>query len=146
MGSLDPRVAIAEFTPITRPWPSTSGPPELPGLIAASVCSADRYDGSLPALAPVVTGRWVALMMPVVTVPARPSGEPIAMHWSPTTTSSELPSVATGSPVRSTFSTARSYAGDRPTMRPLAVDPSLKCTVIVPPSAASATTWLFVSR
>ena len=29
--------AIAELTPITRPAASTSGPPELPGLIAASV-------------------------------------------------------------------------------------------------------------
>ena len=32
-----PRVAIALFTPIAKPLPSTSGPPELPGLIAASV-------------------------------------------------------------------------------------------------------------
>ncbi len=29
-------VAIAVFMPITRPWASVSGPPELPGLIAAS--------------------------------------------------------------------------------------------------------------
>ena len=28
---------IAVFTPITRPRESTSGPPELPGLSAASV-------------------------------------------------------------------------------------------------------------
>ena len=33
-------VAIAEFTPTTWPRRSTSGPPELPGLIAASVCTA----------------------------------------------------------------------------------------------------------
>ena len=32
-----PRLAIAEFTPITAPVPSSSGPPELPGLMAASV-------------------------------------------------------------------------------------------------------------
>ena len=31
------RVAIAEFTPMMRPCASTSAPPELPGLIAASV-------------------------------------------------------------------------------------------------------------
>ena len=30
-------VAIAELTPITCPCPLTSGPPEFPGLIAASV-------------------------------------------------------------------------------------------------------------
>ena len=34
---LEPRDAIAELTPITAPVASTSGPPELPGLIAASV-------------------------------------------------------------------------------------------------------------
>ena len=35
-----PVVAIAEFTPTTWPRRLTSGPPELPGLIAASVCTA----------------------------------------------------------------------------------------------------------
>ena len=30
-------VAMAELTPMTSPWRLTSGPPELPGLIAASV-------------------------------------------------------------------------------------------------------------
>ena len=34
---LAPSVAIAELTPMTSPSMSTSGPPELPGLIAASV-------------------------------------------------------------------------------------------------------------
>ena len=33
----DPRVAMAELTPMTSPSRSTSGPPELPGLMAASV-------------------------------------------------------------------------------------------------------------
>jgi hypothetical protein len=32
--------AMAEFTPMTSPERLSSGPPELPGLIAASVCSA----------------------------------------------------------------------------------------------------------
>jgi hypothetical protein len=32
-----PVVMIAVLTPMTRPSTSTSGPPELPGLIAASV-------------------------------------------------------------------------------------------------------------
>ena len=32
-----PVVAMAVFTPTTRPWRSTSGPPELPGLMEASV-------------------------------------------------------------------------------------------------------------
>ena len=30
-------LSICALTPITRPWPSRSGPPELPWLIAASV-------------------------------------------------------------------------------------------------------------
>ena len=35
-----PVVAIAELTPTTWPRRLTSGPPELPGLIAASVWTA----------------------------------------------------------------------------------------------------------
>ena len=38
--SIPPVVAIAEFTPTTWPRRFTSGPPELPGLMAASVCTA----------------------------------------------------------------------------------------------------------
>src|SRR5450631_3495606 len=138
------RVAMAELTPMTRPRPSTSGPPELPGLIAASVWIALRYDGCEPSLAPVVTGRLIALTMPLVTVPASPSGDPMAIDWSPTTTESESPRVATGSPVLATLSTARSYEGERPTILPGVVEPSLNCTVIWPPAAAAATTWLLV--
>ncbi|MDF2708852.1 MAG: hypothetical protein K0R62_4504 [Nonomuraea muscovyensis] len=33
-------VAMAELTPTTSPLPLTSGPPELPGLMAASVWMA----------------------------------------------------------------------------------------------------------
>lgn len=45
---------------------------------------------------PAVTGRFKAETMPLVTVPVRPNGEPIAIVASPTTTSSESPSAATG--------------------------------------------------
>ena len=34
---LEPSVAIAELTPTILPCESTSGPPEFPGFIAASV-------------------------------------------------------------------------------------------------------------
>ena len=34
-----PPVAICELMPMTLPVASMSGPPELPGLIGASVCS-----------------------------------------------------------------------------------------------------------
>jgi len=44
----------------------TSGPPELPGLMAASVCTASMNEKWLvPRL--VVTGRSSALMMPVMS-------------------------------------------------------------------------------
>ena len=78
--------------PMTAPLASTSAPPELPGLIGASVCTALMTAlVSLPSPARR-TGRSSALTMPLVTVPARPSGEPMATTGSPTTTSSELPS------------------------------------------------------
>ena len=78
----EPSEAIAEFTPTTWPCRLTSGPPELPGLIAASVCTALMYDESPPS--PTVTGRSTALTMPEVTVAESPSGEPIATTVSPT--------------------------------------------------------------
>ena len=81
----DPSEAIAEFTPITAPVESTSGPPELPGLIAASVCNALINELSLLE-SPAVTGRFLALIIPVVTVPDNPSGEPMAITESPTAT------------------------------------------------------------
>ena len=37
-----------------------------------------------PAPVPVVTARFLALRIPEVTVPANPSGDPIAMTASPT--------------------------------------------------------------
>ena len=39
-GVLEPVVRIEELMPTTRPARSTSGPPELPGLMAASVWTA----------------------------------------------------------------------------------------------------------
>ena len=66
---------ICELTPITRPLPSSSGPPELPGLIAASVWIASAI--GKPLGASIV--RPSAETMPVVTVPSRPNGEPIAI-------------------------------------------------------------------
>jgi hypothetical protein len=86
----EPSVAIAELTPMTAPVESTSGPPEFPGLIAASVCRALIKELSLPD-SPAVTARSLALMIPKVTVPERPSGEPMAMTESPTATLSLSP-------------------------------------------------------
>src|SRR5664279_3073206 len=89
--SEDPREAMAELIPISWPLALTRAPPLLPGLIAALVWIALVTTGSADCWAlgsvdwsVVVTGRFSALMMPVVTVPARPSGLPTAMTWSPT--------------------------------------------------------------
>ena len=86
MLGLAPKVRIAEFTPITRAPASTSGPPELPGLIGASVWMALMYavGASASLLSLTTTGRFRAETMPSVTVPARPSGEPTAITGSPT--------------------------------------------------------------
>src|SRR3954454_20315582 len=91
-----PVVAIAELTPTTRPLRSTSGPPELPGLIAASGCTALMYDESDP-VSLVVTGRFRALTMPELTVELRPRGEPKATTWSPTRRIRAVPRLAGGS-------------------------------------------------
>ncbi len=59
-------------TASTRPDRSSSGPPLLPGLMAASVCTRTT--------APTCRS---ALTMPRVTVFCRPSGDPIAMTSCP---------------------------------------------------------------
>jgi hypothetical protein len=56
---------------MTDPVASTSGPPEFPGLIAASVCSALINEFS-ELDSPAVTARSLALMIPRVTVPLNP--------------------------------------------------------------------------
>ncbi len=59
---------IASLMPITWPWPFTRGPPEFPGLMAASVWTM---------LTPFTT-RSTALTMPEVTVWSSPNGLPTA--------------------------------------------------------------------
>ena len=78
--------------PMTSPRMLSSGPPELPGLIAASVCSTscDRWSAT-------GKGRFVALMTPTVTVCARPNGLPIAMTQSPVCIWLESPNFASTS-------------------------------------------------
>ena len=71
-------VRIEELMPTTSPFMSTSGPPLLPGLMAASVWMAG-YVVELPwSSEPTFTGRFSALTMPLVTVASRPKGDPIA--------------------------------------------------------------------
>ena len=121
--------------PTTAPVESTSGPPELPGLIAASVWIA-----SITALASVSpassrTGRSSALTMPSVTVPTRPSGEPMAITPSPTARLADDPIAATTGFATSTLTTARSVFGSRPTMRAAARVPSWKIASMPAPAA-----------
>ena len=113
-----PREAIAELIPITAPVASTSGPPELPGLIAASVCKALINELSVVE-SPAVTARFFALIIPVVTVPDNPSGDPIAITASPTAILSLSPNCNAFKPTASIFITAKSKEASRPTTVPL---------------------------
>ena len=108
-----PPVSIWELIPITLPEASISGPPELPGLIAASVWITLEIEKPL--------GAWIwrcsAETMPLVTVRSRPNGLPIATTGSPTSTFEESPSGSGWSWLdgASTLSSARSVAGSVPT-------------------------------
>ena len=83
--------------PITRPFSSSSGPPELPGLIDASVWITSGIVKPFGAS----IWRWRPDTMPVVTVRTWPKGLPIAMTGWPTSSFDESPS---GSGVRSATS------------------------------------------
>src|ERR1700761_3896612 len=85
----------------------------------------------LPDSPVVDTGRFSALTMPVVTVPDRPSGDPIATTGWPTFRSDEEPSEIGGSPLTPcTRITAISLVGSAPTTVKGAVRPSEKVTVV----------------
>ena len=108
-----PPVSICELMPITSPAELISGPPELPGLIAASVWM------TLSIVTP--SGAWIsrcrAETMPLVTVRCRSNGLPIATTGSPTSIFEESPSFSGWSfdAGASTFSSARSEFGSVPT-------------------------------
>jgi len=65
---------------VASPCASSSGPPELPWLIGASVCRAWSIEKPFGA----VMRRWIALMIPAVAVRSNPNGLPIATTSSPT--------------------------------------------------------------
>ena len=128
---------IAVLIPTTSPCMFTSGPPELPGLIAASVCKKSSKG-------PWSSCRALALMMPAVTVAWRPNGEPTASTQSPTCIRSESPrraylKVALPS---SSLSTARSVFLSTPMTFALCLPPSRVTTSI---SVARSTTCALVS-
>ena len=83
--------------PMSLPSASTSAPPELPGLIAASVWIMFVYTvvspccpDSLVELS-MICERLVADTMPVATDCSRPKGLPIDMTHSPMVRLSESP-------------------------------------------------------
>jgi hypothetical protein len=132
-----PPVSIWELMPITRPAASSSGPPELPGLIAASVWMTSRIVKPFGAL----IWRCRALTTPVVSVRSRPNGLPIAIVGSPTCTSLAEPSVSgcRSRPSGSTFNSARSLELSRPTILAVTLFLSENCTVtLTAPSTTCA--------
>ena len=78
---------MAVAMPMTRPCRSSSGPPELPKLIAASVWMKFSNEASL-----IPSERPLALITPVVTVLSRFRGLPTTMTQSPGRTASLSPS------------------------------------------------------
>jgi hypothetical protein len=101
---------MAVAMPTTSPARLTSGPPELPKLIAASVWMKFSNETSeMPRARPL------ALTTPTVTVWSRASGLPMTMIQSPTRSRSLSPSFKYGrSPPASILSRARSVAGSVP--------------------------------
>src|SRR6478609_459181 len=98
---------MAVLTPTTAPRDVTRGPPELPGLSAASVwmtLSIKRPDWERK-------DRPSALTTPDVTVHWKPKGLPIATTNWPTRSVEDLPKVTGASPVALIRRTARSVAG-----------------------------------
>ena len=81
--------AIAVFTPMSEPLLSSNGPPELPGLMAASVWMTPAMGRPVAALA---ISRPTPETTPVVSVWSRPNGLPIANTFCPTSMVLDRPS------------------------------------------------------
>ena len=90
--------------PTSSPRVFTSAPPELPGLMAASVWMKSSYWVNPRSFRPV------ALTMPAVTVWFNWNGLPIASTHSPTFSWLESPHGITCSPFKSSFNSAMSVA------------------------------------
>ena len=131
---------MAVFIPITCPLMSASGPPELPGLIAASVWINPSKMNSAQGI-----GRPNAPITPseAVDPPGSPRVLPIASANCPTFSESESPRVAAGR-----FETLRaliramSVAGSVPATSPSKLRPSLRWIWTL---EAPSMTWLFVT-
>ena len=99
---------IAVSTPTTSPSMLNIGPPELPGLIGASIWMKSSNG-------PEPISRPRAEMMPAVTDPPSPNGLPAATIQSPTSTSRLSPQVTLGSGAAGlTLITAMSVSSSQP--------------------------------
>ena len=81
---------MAVFMPINLPWESKSGPPEFPGLIAASVWIT--FVIGLPV--GLRTSRPKPLITPCVSVWSNPKGLPTANTDAPTRRFDDVPTCA----------------------------------------------------
>ena len=134
----------AVFTPTTSPCDDTSGPPELPGLSAASVWITSSI--SRPVRERKL--RPSAETTPVVTVDSKPSGLPMAITNWPRFNRLESPSGAAGKVTGSTMRiSARSVSGSSPTSRAVRCWPSGVVTSMRAEELAvlpAPATWLLV--
>src|SRR5271165_4228921 len=105
----------------------TSGPPEFPGLMAASVWM--KLPGARP-LRENGFGRFRPLTIPRVTVKRKPKGLPKASTVCPGRNEVELPQGAFGILVPSTLITARSVSGSAPISLAVIMRRSLSVTRI----------------
>ncbi len=109
----------AVLMPTTSPRAFTSGPPELPGLMAASVWS--RPSNGVP-LGPGRL-RSSALTMPSDTLRSKRKGFPMATTSWPTAMDAGSASGSCTSEASDTCTTARSVAGSEPTSSPFVASP-----------------------
>ena len=109
-------LAMAVFMPIIRPWLSSSGPPELPGLIAASIWIIDFNDrpDAMTGQRTVQAGDDAG-----VSVRSRPKGLPMAKTRCPTLNCVELPKTTGNNDAAgaSIWMTATSVVGSWPISR-----------------------------
>ena len=135
--------ATAVSTPTTAPVASSSGPPLLPGLIAASVWMRSVSCVGRPVTSSrTVISRPSPLMIPLVTVSVNvPSGLPIAIAVWPTWIFEESPIVAAVRPLALILMSARSVVVDCFTRVAGYSVPSIRATVS---DELPSTTWRFV--
>ena len=121
-------LTIAVFMPITCPLELSSGPPELPGLIAASVWMIPLI--VRPFLALIDRSRL--LTIPEVSVRSSPNGLPRARIFWPTITLEESPSFKGNSFSGGTWikSTATSFVASAPMILASCAEPSKSLTWI----------------